>query len=427
MSDREKISRRAFIRRAGLTAAAAPLILPGSSLGSTGQTAPSERLTLGIIGLKKMGRAHVYNLLGFRNVQLVAVCDVDRAARDEQQQRINEHYAAAQRDGKYAACDAYNEYEKLLARDDIDAVVIATPEHWHAIMAIHAASAGKDVYCEKPLALTIREARAMVDTVRLYGTVFQTGSQQRSSGNFRFACELVRSGYIGELRGVHVGVGPPSSHMLLPAEPIPEGLDYDRWLGPAPWAPYNKLRCGSYYEDGWRRIRDYSGGKMTDWGAHHFDIAQWGLGMDDSGPVEIIPPDGKDVEHLTYLYANGIRMIKDNSNGVVFVGSEGKVEVNRGHLRTWPETLKKQPLRPGDVHLYKSPGHYADWFDCIRDRRRPLCDVEIGCRSATVCHLGNIAMWTGRPLKWDPQAEQIIGDESAARWLDRPKRAPYRL
>ena len=427
MPDKPRITRRTFLRRAGLAAAAAPLILPRSSLGNTVRAAPSERIGLGIIGLKKMGRAHVGSLLGFREVQIIAVCDVDTKAREEARQRVDEHYSAQQADGRYAGCAAYNEYEQLLARDDIDAVVIATPEHWHALMAIAAARAGKDVYCEKPLALTIREARAMVAAVRRYNIVFQTGSQQRSSGNFRFACELVRSGYIGEVKEVHVGIGPPSGVVCLPEQPIPEGFDYERWLGPAPWAPYHVTRCGSYYDDGWRRIRDYCGGKMTDWGAHHFDIAQWGLGMDDSGPVKIIPPNGKNAPHLTYHYANGVNMIKDDANGVLFAGTEGKVEVNRGHLHTWPESLARQPLRPNDVHLYKSSGHYNDWFECIRTRRRPICDVEVGCRSITVCHLGNIAFWTNRAITWDPASEQIIGDKAAARWLDRPKRAPYRL
>jgi predicted dehydrogenase len=397
------------------------------ALGRGRRTAPSERITLGIIGLKKMGRAHVGTLLRYGEVQILAVCDVDRQARLEQQQRVEQYYAAQQRDGRYAGCAAYSEYEKILARDDIDAVVIATPEHWHAIMAIAACRAGKDVYCEKPLSLTIREAQEMVRAVRRYGTVFQTGSQQRSSQRFRYACELVRSGRIGEVQTVNVGVGPPSTHILLPEEPIPEGLDYERWLGPAPWAPYNKLRCGSYYEDGWRRIRDYSGGKMTDWGAHHFDIAQWGLGMDDNGPVEIVPPDVRRGTPLTYHYANGVDVYHGGADGVLFTGTEGKTEVNRGHLKTWPASIGKSPIGPNDVQLYESPGHHQDWLNCLRTRRRPICDVAIGASSITVCHLGNIAWWLGRSIKWDPARQEIVGDEQAARWLDRPKRAPYRL
>jgi predicted dehydrogenase len=420
------ISRRKFLKRVGFIAAA-PYFVPSTVLGNSTRRAPSDRINLGIIGLKKMGRVHVKNLLADGEVQILAVCDVDTEARLEAKQRVEEYYAAGQRDGRYTGCDAYNEYEKIMARDDIDAVVIAVPDHWHAIMAIAACRAGKDVYCEKPLSLTIREAREMVQAARRYGRVLQTGSQQRSSWEFRHACELVRNGYIGGLRS---------------------GFDYDRWLGPAPWAPYNKLRCGSYYDDGWRRIRDYSGGKMTDWGAHHFDIVQWGLGMDDSGPVEIIPPPprpGASWENLpriiegpgassldptwglTYRYANGVELIKDGTNGVRFVGAEGEIEVKRGHLQTRPESLKSHKLSPNELHLYRSPGHQQDWLNCIRTRRRPICDVEIGCRSATVCHLGSIALWLNRRIRWDPVREAIIGDEAASRWLDRPKRAPYRL
>ena len=444
-------SRRKFLQSAGALALA-PYCVPRAALGSRTRRAASERITLGIIGLKKMGREHVRHLLDRGDVQIVAVCDVDSAARETQRLRVQQHYAAQRRDGRYTGCEAYNEYERILERPDIDAVVIAVPDHWHALISIAAARAGKHVYCEKPLSLTIREGRAMVRAVRRYGVVFQTGSQQRSERNFRLACELVRSGYIGQVRRVHVGIGPPSQHILLPAEPVPPGFDYDRWLGPAPWAPYNRLRCGSYYDDGWRRIRDYSGGKMTDWGAHYFDIVQWGLGMDDGGPVEIIPPplggreplvmpvqrDGSGASPddptrgLTFRYASGVEVIKDTTSGVRFVGTEGEVHVDRGQLKAQPQSLARrlalpEPLGPDDVHLYESPGHHADWLNCIRTGRRPICDVEIGCRSATVCHLGNIALWLKRPIRWDPVGEQIIGDEYAARWLDRPKRAPYRL
>ena len=445
MSRRNKSSRRQFLKQAGATLASV-WILPRSSLGSVSRAGPSERVGLGIIGLKKMGGAHVQNLLGFGDVQIVAVCDVDTRAREAAQQKVESHYAGQTRSGQYAGCAAYNEYEKLLARPDVDAVLIATPEHWHAIMAVAACRAGKDVYCEKPLALTVRDARAIVDAARRYGRVFQTGSQQRSSEEFRRACELVRNGYIGEIKTVHVEVGPASRHVELAEEPVPPRFDYERWLGPAPWAPYNQLRVGSNYDDGWRRIREYSGGKMTDWGAHHFDIVQWGLGMDDSGPVEIIPPpvqlparpmpriiEGTGASPLdpswglTYRYAGGVEVIKDHLNGVLFVGTEGKVEVNRGYLRTWPEKLKDLRLGPNELHLYESPGHYEDWLACIRNRRQPICPPEIGCRSVTVCHLGNIALWVNRAIRWDPAREQIVGDEYAARWLDRPSRAPYRL
>jgi predicted dehydrogenase len=423
MSHRARITRRRFIQSA-LATAAAPTVLTRLAHA---QTPPSERLTLGMIGVGNMGSAHRHSLVHNRDFQILAVCDVKRRHAEKAQQHIEETYAAERPDGRYRGCDVYNEYERILARNDIDAVLIATPDHWHAIIAIAACRAGKDVYCEKPLSLTIREANQMVTAARQYQTVFQTGSQQRSSANFRRACELVRSGYIGKLQRINVGIGGPSQHKVLPAEPIPDGLDWDRWLGPTPWYPYNSERCSGDYSGGFRLIRDYSGGMMTDWGAHHFDIAQWGLGMDGSGPSEIIPPGESEHGTLTYRYANGVEMLHGGANGVLFTGTDGWVEVNRGYLKTSPAALESQPLRPNDVHLYESPGHHEDWLRCVRARQRPICDVAIGASSATVCHLGNIAWWLGRKIRWDPIRHEIIGDAEAARWLDRPKRAPYRI
>jgi predicted dehydrogenase len=283
--------------------------------------------------------------------------------------------------------------------------------------------------------------------------VFQTGSQQRSDWNFRYAAELVRNGKIGQLKTVYVGVGGPSSEKLFPEEPVPEGLDWDMWLGPAPFNPYNSERCSGNYGGGWRQVRDTSGGMMTDWGAHHFDIAQWGMGMDDSGPIEISPPEAKEYPSLTYKYASGVLMHHwfgndtrqyqmpagkgGGPNGILFVGTEGWVEVNRGYLNSEPAALtrtadgqQKEMLqfKPDEIHLHASKGgHHGDWFNSMRDRSRPVADVEIGCRTITVCHLGNIAYWTRRKLKWDPATEEIVGDPEAARWLDRPKRAPWTL
>jgi predicted dehydrogenase len=419
-------TRRQFLKGAA-AALAVPYFVPAAALGRGGRVAAGERIAIGIIGVGNMGMGHVATLLEHPDVQILAVADVKSWQRAKAAARVDEHYAAAGGGHSAGGCAAYNEYEEVLARDDIDAVLIAVPDHWHAIIAIAACRAGKDVYCEKPLSLTIREAREMVAAARRYNTVFQTGSQQRSSDNFRYACELVRSGRIGEVKAVQVGIGQPSGEAYLPSEPVPDGLDWERWLGPAPWQPYNAERCSGDYSGGWRLIRDYSGGMTTDWGAHHFDIAQWGLGMDGSGPVEIHPPDGKDHETLTFRYANGVRMSRGGANGVLFVGTEGRVEVNRGHLETWPESIGRSPIGPQDVHLYESPGHHANWINCIRSRRRPVCDVAIGASSATVCHLGNIACWLGRSLRWDPAKGEIVGDEAAARWLDRPKRAPWRL
>lgn len=429
MSNEQKLTRRTVLKAAA-AAAVAPYFVPRSVLGSPGRASANERITLGLIGVGNMGGGHVGAFLGHGDVQVVAICDVDRIKREKAQQQVTDHYGAENGSGQYVGCEVYNEFEELLARDDIDAVLIALPDHWHAIIAIAACRAGKDVYCEKPLSLTIHDGGEMVRAARRYARVFQTGSQQRSSENFRYACELVRSGRIGTLKTVNVGVAGPSGEKFLPEEPIREGFDWQRWLGPAPWKPYNAERCSGSYSGGWRLIRDYSGGMMTDWGAHHFDIAQWGMGMDGSGPIEIAPPNESrraGSTPLTYRYANGVTMVHGGANGILFTGTEGKVEVNRGYIRTWPESIGREPIRPNDVHLYESPGHRQDWLNCIRTRRRPICDVEIGYRSVSVCHLGNIAWWQEREIEWDPKREAIIGDPVAARWLDRPKRAPWRV
>lgn len=417
-----RVSRREFLKRAAV-AAAAPYVLSRPSWAAP----PSERITLGLIGVGNMGGGHLHALVGNRDFQIAAICDVKAWQREAALRKVVEAYGAEQPSGKFAGCDTYNEFERVLERDDIDAVLIAVPDHWHAIIAIAACKAGKDVYCEKPLSLTVREAEAMEAAARRYGRVFQTGSQQRSSANFRLACELVRSGRIGEVQTVHVGIGGPSQERYLPAEPLPSGIDWERWLGPTPWYAYNSERCSGSYSGGWRLIRNYSGGMMTDWGAHHFDIAQWGLGMDGSGPVEIIPPKQAEERTLTYRYANGVTMYHGGANGILFTGTEGKIEVNRGHFQTWPESIGKSPLGPNDVHLYESPGHHEDWLRCVRERRQPICDVAIGASSVTVCHLGNIAWWLGRVLHWDPAQRVIVGDDESSRWLDRPRRAPWRL
>jgi len=240
----------------------------------------------------------------------------------------------------------------------------------------------------------------------------------------------VLNGYIGQLKHVTVGVGGPPEDNPLPAQPVPEYLNWDMWLGPALWRPYNDELSPHISFDGfpnWRNHSSFGGGGMTDWGAHHFDIAQWGMGMDESGPVEIIPPDGKDYKVLTYKYASGVTMTRDDANGVLFTGTKGEVETNRGHLRTVPEELKNQQIGPNEIHLYESKNHYVDWLDAVRKRSKPICDIETGCRSVSVCHLGNIAYKLGRPLKWDPQREVFIGDSGASRLLSRPMRSPWHL
>jgi predicted dehydrogenase len=392
-------------------------------------TAPSDRIALGFIGIGKQGEGHLRGLVRSGDVQVLAIAEVYGKFRDMAVEHVEQTYASEKGKGTYKGCTGYNDYFELIARDDVDAVLIATPDHQHALPVVHAARAGKDVYCEKPLSLTIAEARAMVDAVRRYGRVFQTGSQQRSGREFRTACELVRSGYIGQVKEVYVSIGGPSGPCYLPPQPTPDGLDWDRWLGPAPWRPFHEILRPPHNDTfpNWRAYRDYSGGGMTDWGAHHFDIAQWGLGMDHTGPVEIIPPDGKDVKYLTYRYANGVPMYRGGPGGIAFIGSEGEIHVDRGRLSSKPESIIRTGLKASDVHLYRSPGHHRDWLECIRQRRRPICDVEIGCRSVSVCHLGNIAYRLRRPLKWDPQAERFVNDPVADRMLARPYREPWHL
>jgi predicted dehydrogenase len=422
-----EITRRDFVKG---TVGALPLIVPGTALGGAPKAA-SDRITLGFIGVGIQNRGHLGHFLGMQDVQVLAVCDVDTTRREHAKNTVEKRYAKNQKSGQYQGCAAYVDFRDLIARSDIDAVVIATPDHWHAIPVLEACKAKKDIYCEKPLTLTIREAKAMIDAVRKYGRVFQTGSQQRSDREFRVACELVRSGRIGKIKTVNVNVGGPSRPCDLPEENLEPGLDWDRWLGPAPKRPYNSVlspRGVHNHFPNWRSYREYSGGAMTDWGAHHFDIAQWGLDMDHSGPVEIIPPDDPKADRgVRYLYANGVELVHGPGGGVQFIGTEGEITVNRGVLQSKPENIIKEPLGDKDVHLYRSPGHQRDWLNCIRSRKLPICDVEIGARSVTVCHLGNLAYWNHRKLRWDPSAWHFVGDPEANGWLDRPRRDPWQL
>jgi len=420
------LSRRRFLGAAAATIAT-PYIITSKALGAPGVPAASNRITVGTIGHGNQMQGLFGTVLGNDETPIVAVSDVRRERREEWK---------AKAEAKNKGVTAYADFRDLLARPDIDAIVMAVPDHWHATMAIMAAQAGKDIYCEKPLSLTIREARAMVNAVRRYDRVLQTGSMQRSMGQFRQACELVRNGRIGTLKTVHIGLpngGRQSSEQWVPVEPIPDGFDYDMWLGPAPYKPFNSERVSGNYGGGWRYFRDYSGGMLTDWGAHHFDIAQWGMGMDNSGPTEVLPPNGKDIKTLTYRYPNGVEMYNNlpdgmpDGNGVLFTGTGGKIFVNRGMIRSWPDEIQKQTIGADEINLRRSNNHIYDWVGCIKSREEPICNVEVGARSVTVCHLGNIAQWIGRPIKWNPQTEQIIGDPEAARWLDRPKRAPWHV
>jgi predicted dehydrogenase len=431
---RASTSRRSFLRASAATIAA-PLIVPSSVFAQADRPAPSDRITLAFIGCGKMANDyHLPELLRMPDVQAVAVCEVDAKRREHAKQRVEKAYAEKSAAGSYKGCDVYADFREVLARKDVDAVCIATPEHNHAIPAIEACKAGKDVYCEKPLTLTLAEAKACIDAARKHGRVFQVGSQQRSNvfGPFRQAAEIVRSGRLGDVKTVTVGVGGPSKPCDLPAEEMEPGLAWDLWLGPAPERPYNSVlspRGVHNHFPAWRNYREYAGGGLSDMGAHHFDIAQWCLGMDDSGPVYVVPPeDVKNGTGVKFRYANNVLMTHGGPSGCVFTGTGGWLHIDRGVLESHPESIVKDPLGPTDVHLFQSPGHHRNWLDCIRSRKRPVADVEIGARSVAIPILANLVYWHGRGFKWDPKAWRFAGDEEANRkYLDRERRDPWKL
>ncbi len=410
---------------------AAPFILdPRIHAADRQGHGPNGRVNLGFIGVGMMGRGHLHGFLGNRTVQVVAVCEVHRIRREDAIATVNRSYAEARRSGTYRDCAAFTDFRELLGRRDIDAVVIATPDHWHAIPAILAARAGKDVYCEKPLSLTIAESRAMVRAAREHNIVFQTGSQQRTefNGLFRKAVEYVRSGRIGRVRTVRVGVGGPARPCDLAAEPTPAGVDWEMWNGPSPARAFSSVLCPTgihHHFPAWRNFREYAGGGLADMGAHHFDIAQWALNMDHSGPTEIHPPERGDTG-LRFVYANGIEMFHGGPSGCTFEGSEGKIYVDRGRIESTPAPILQQPLAPGDFHLPQVANNQRqNWLDCIRSRQRPVADVEIGARSAQVCQLANIGYQLRRTLRWDPEREEFLRDEAANRLRSRENRAPW--
>ncbi|MCP4452739.1 MAG: Gfo/Idh/MocA family oxidoreductase [Planctomycetes bacterium] len=418
-----KITRRTFL--ASSTALALPTIVPSHVLGLQGTVAPSNQITVGQIGFGWIGGSHLSAMLGRKDVRYVGACDVNGQTLEAVCKRIGEKYAKDAGQSAYKACDAYGDFREMLARDDMDAVVIATPDHWHALLSIQAARAGKDIYCEKPLTLTISEARTVVKTVRRYGRVFQTGSQQRSNvfGKFRDACERVRNGRIGRVVSVDVSTGNSPIACDLPAEPTPDHIDWDMWVGRTAWRPFHAKLADKQ----WRPYREYCGGGFADMGAHHFDIAQWALGMDETGPIEILAPDGNQRERVSFRYANGIIMnhVGGNCLGLTFHGTDGELYVGRDGFWSKPESIASTPLGAREMRLYRSDDHHGNWLDCIRTRRRCVADVEIGARSATICHLGNIAYELGETLKWDPETERFTNNEQANRLLSRPLRSPW--
>jgi predicted dehydrogenase len=435
MKPNRPIPRRQFLKRSTLAVSAilgAPSIVPSSVFGAEGAVPPANRITIGFIGTGKMAHDyHLSTLSGFKDVECLAVCDVDTNRRLHAKKVIEDRYAKDGRSNKGIA--DYNDFREILARKDIDAVCIATPDHWHAIPVLEACKAGKDVYCEKPLTLTIREAQLCIEAVRKHGRVLQTGSQQRSGvfGQFPLAVEIIRSGRIGKVKTVQVGVGGPSRWCDLKEEAAEPGLDWNLWLGYAPARPYNSAlspRGVHNHFPEWRSYREYSGGGLTDIGAHHFDIAQWALGLDEAGPTEIIPPDDAKAESGTRLvFANGVEIIHGGPSGCTFEGTEGKLSIDRGKLTTEPESIVKTPIGEKDIHVPRTKGHHRDWVDCIRSRQRPIAHVGAGARTATLCHLINLAYWNRRKLRWDAANWKFIDDAEANTWLDRPRRDPWQL
>jgi predicted dehydrogenase len=426
-----KISRRSFVQTS-LLGAAGFTILPGFSAFK-----PSDTINLGFIGL---GRQAMFLLNGFINidgVKVLASADVYQIKNERFKQRVTNHY---KKKGINTDIKTYERYQDLLARKDIDAVVIAVPDHWHALIAIDALKAGKDVYLEKPLTFTILEGKVLRQTVRKYNRILGVGSQQRSDPNFQHAVKLVQDGKLGQIEKVFVHVGGPPKPYDVPREILPEGLNWDLWLGPNPYLHYNKIlnppislnpEKNEDFWGGWRWYKEIGGGFTTDWGAHMFDIAQWGLGRDKSGPVEIIPPGYKNYKHLTYKYDDGIIMTqeifdKKETKGVKFLGKDGWIEVSRGNFNASKNSLKPNFKKDSGPYETKIP-HQINFIEAVRKRKDPVVPVEIGHRSCTVCTLGNIAYDLGRPVKWNPKTEQFVNDRQAELYMHREYRKGYQL
>ncbi len=444
-------ARRSFLK-AGLATAAAPFLLPGPVWSA--ERSPNEKIRMGFIG---MGKQNGGLLGGFMNnqqdVQVMAVCDVDTTRREHSLKVVRDYYKSK---GREETVDAYNDFRELLAHEDIDAVCIATPDHWHAIITTAALAAGKDVYCEKPLVHSIEEALAVMSGVKQHGRILQTGSMQRSSKEFRAACEVVRNGHIGEVKSVVCQFGVPGRPCDLPGESEEPGLDWDRWLGPAPSRPYSSVLSPRGVHNNfpdWRLFLEYGGGYVTDWGAHHLDIAQWALGMDESGPVEIrIPGNQKNLKEGGQLvYANGVTVTHQNNGfGVDITGSEGSVKVNRGRIeviikgetiadftgKNSGSSLDREVakldsglLKDPEIKLYrtKNGNHLEDFLSSVRSRQKPCTHEIIGARSATVCNLLNIGYYNGVSFGWDPAAFTFKGAGTDPAWLKHAYRGDWKL
>jgi predicted dehydrogenase len=427
------ISRRSFIGTSVLGLAGFTLLSSCKRLIPKG-----EIIRLGFIGLGQQSMFLLSGFLQIEGVKVVAGCDVYGIKRQRFEQRVTQFY---KKDGQTSEIKTYEKYQELLARKDIDAVVIAVPDHWHALIAIAACKAGKDVYLEKPLTFTIKEGQELIKMVRQNNRILAVGSQQRSDMNFQYAVKLVQEGVIGKIERINSFVGDPPAPYNLPKEPLPSDLNWDLWLGPNPYVHYNHelnppISLNPPQDEqlwgAWRWYKETGGGFTTDWGAHMFDIAQWGLGMDKSGPIEIIPAGFQDTKYLTYKYANGTIMTEEpfdeiQTKGVKFWGTKGWIEVARGYFNSEPKTLKKEnDVSSSGPYETKIP-HQVNFIDSVRKRTDPVVPVEIGHHSCTVCNLGNISYELKRPIKWDPEKQLFLNDPEAEKFMHRTYRPGYSL
>ncbi|MFP6584831.1 MAG: Gfo/Idh/MocA family oxidoreductase [Candidatus Hydrogenedentota bacterium] len=440
-----KTTRRSFIKQVAAVSAA-PFILPSSVWGA--EVNPNDRIVMGFIGMGKQNRGLLNNFLNQKSVQVVAVCDVDTTRRETAHQRVLEHYSSRS-ESNAPDCQAYVDFREIIARDDIDAVCIATPDHWHAIATIAALESGKDVYCEKPLTHNIHEAVSVIKAVKKNKRVLQTGSMQRSSREFRIACELVQNGAIGKVSHVECSFGPPGIPCDLSEEKMEPGLDWDMWVGPGPMRPYSSVlspRGNHDHFPDWRNYKEYGGGMVCDWGAHHLDIAQWGLGMDNSGPILATPPKNQnDLRGAKLHYGNGVTVEHKDGFGIHFYGDEGEVKVNRGRFEFYREGKKvagfvnredgslqgalkfaqEEYLANARIKLYESRGHTRDFLECVEARTRPITNEEVGGRTATCCHLMNQVYYNQEPIRWKPKRMRLAGNSGKPEWLTRSYRDPW--
>ena len=416
------LTRRSFLGRAVASTAGAfvtPSLVSPGVVAAAGKPGANDRVRIGFIGTGHRARLLISQTP--KEGQIVAISDADLRRCDR---------AIKERNG--GSWSKYQDYRQILDRKDIDAVIVPTHDHGRVLPCIHACQAGKDIYAEKPLSLTIAEGRALGNAVRRHDVVFQTGTQQRSMEMNRYACELVRTGGIGKVHTViGVNYGGPRLHPELPGTPIPKELDWDMWCGQTELNPFNHRLFGS-----WMAWRAYSGGTMTNWGAHGLDQVQWALGMDGTGPVEVWPENNEKYAPVTFRYANGVlvklELADGPKGGAIFIGDKGKIEIDRNRFKATPEDLVTEPPEPQTAEIWEGPGwqakyHIGNWLDCIKTRELPVADVEVGHRSVTVCHLGNIAREVGHKLQWDPKREIFPNDPAANRYLDRPRRRGYEI